>query len=208
MYKRQDESRSTPTTGIVTNKRAIDTSVLVDDGEIIVLGGLLEENVTITSNNVPGLSSIPVLGELFKYESRKRTKTNLMVFLRPYVVRDANRSASVTLDRYDYMRRAQAATQPSNHWLLPDAQAPMLPPAGAGAGSVSNNVYDFRGNPQAQAARPGPAGCHGSRRRCWTPSPRPRRPAAASAPARPAATSGCSAAWPPAHGACSRSGPA
>jgi len=152
-----DESRSTPTTGIVTNKRAIDTSVLVDDGEIIVLGGLLEENVTITSNNVPGLSSIPVLGELFKYESRKRTKTNLMVFLRPYVVRDANRSASVTLDRYDYMRRAQAATQPSNHWLLPDAQAPMLPPAGAGAGSVSNNVYDFRGNPQAQAARPAAA---------------------------------------------------
>ena len=131
--------------------------MLVDDGEIIVLGGLLEENVTITSNNVPGLSSIPVLGELFKYESRKRTKTNLMVFLRPYVVRDANRSASVTLDRYDYMRRAQAATQPSNHWLLPDAQAPMLPPAGAGAGSVSNNVYDFRGNPQAQAARPAAA---------------------------------------------------
>ncbi len=148
-----DESRSTPTTGIVTNKRAIDTSVLVDDGEIIVLGGLLEENVTVTSNNVPGLSSIPVLGELFKYESRKRTKTNLMVFLRPYVVRDANRSASVTMDRYDYMRRAQAATQPSNHWLLPDAQAPMLPPAGAGAGSVSNNVYDFRGGQAAEAAR-------------------------------------------------------
>ncbi|CAB3738364.1 Secretin GspD 2 [Achromobacter deleyi] len=152
-----DESRSTPTTGIVTNKRAIDTSVLVDDGEIIVLGGLLEENVTVTSNNVPGLSSIPVLGELFKYESRKRTKTNLMVFLRPYVVRDANRSASVTLDRYDYMRRAQAATQPSNHWLLPDAQAPMLPPAGAGAGSVSNNVYDFRGGQPAQPARPAAA---------------------------------------------------
>ncbi|RBL80130.1 type II secretion system protein GspD [Streptomyces cavourensis] len=152
-----DESRSTATTGIVTNKRAIDTSVLVDDGEIIVLGGLLEENVTVTSNNVPGLSSIPVLGELFKYESRKRTKTNLMVFLRPYVVRDANRSAAVTLDRYDYMRRAQAATQPGNHWLLPDAQAPMLPPAGAGAGSVSNNVYDFRGGPPAQAARPAAA---------------------------------------------------
>lgn len=152
-----DESRSTATTGIVTNKRAIDTSVLVDDGEIIVLGGLLEENVTVTSNNVPGLSSIPVLGELFKYESRKRTKTNLMVFLRPYVVRDANRSAAVTLDRYDYMRRAQAATQPGNHWLLPDAQAPMLPPAGAGAGSVSNNVYDFRGGQPAQAARPAAA---------------------------------------------------
>ena len=78
-----DESRSSITNGIVTNKRAIDTSVLVDDGQIIVLGGLLEDSVTLSSNAVPGLSAIPVLGNLFRYDSRKRTKTNLMVFLRP-----------------------------------------------------------------------------------------------------------------------------
>lgn len=152
-----DESRSTPTTGIVTNKRAIDTSVLIDDGQIIVLGGLLEDNVTLTSNNVPGLSSIPVLGSLFKYDSRKRTKTNLMVFLRPYVVRDARQSASVTMDRYDYMRRAQGVAQPGDHWLLPNMQAPMLPPPGS-APSVSNNVYDMRPDQLADTMRrPPPA---------------------------------------------------
>jgi general secretion pathway protein D len=152
-----DESRSNATTGIVTNKRAIDTSVLIDDGQIIVLGGLLEDNVTLTTNAVPGLSSLPLIGSLFRYDSRKRTKTNLMVFLRPYVVRDANRSASVTMDRYDYMRRAQAATQPGEHWVLPDMQAPMLPAPGS-APSVSNNAYDLR--PEQQAAtmrRPPPA---------------------------------------------------
>ena len=70
-----DESRSSITNGIVTNKRAIDTSVLVDE-PIIVLGGLLEDSVTLSSNAVPGLSAIPVLGNLFRYDSRKRTKTN------------------------------------------------------------------------------------------------------------------------------------
>lgn len=152
-----DESRSNSTTGIVTNKRAIDTSVLIDDGQIIVLGGLLEDNVTLTTNAVPGLSSLPVIGSLFRYDSRTRTKTNLMVFLRPYVVRDSNRSASVTMDRYDYMRRAQGVAQPANHWALPDMQAPMLPAAGSPP-SVSNNAYDLR--PEQQAAtmrRPPPA---------------------------------------------------
>jgi len=152
-----DESRSNSTTGIVTNKRAIDTSVLIDDGQIIVLGGLLEDNVTLTSNSVPGLGSLPVIGSLFRYDTRKRTKTNLMVFLRPYVVRDANRSASVTMDRYDYMRRAQGVVQPGEHWALPDMQAPMLPLPGS-APSVSNNAYDLR--PEQQAAtlrRPAPA---------------------------------------------------
>jgi len=147
-----DESRSNSTTGIVTNKRAIDTSVLIDDGQIIVLGGLLEDNVTLSTNSVPLLGSLPVIGSLFRYDSRKRTKTNLMVFLRPYVVRDANRTAGVTMDRYDYMRRAQAAVQPGQHWALPDMQAPMLPAPGS-APSVSNNAYDLRPEHQAETLR-------------------------------------------------------
>lgn len=147
-----DEARSSSTTGIVTNKRAIDTSVLIDDGQIIVLGGLLEDSVSLSSDSVPGLGSIPVLGALFRYDTRKRTKTNLMVFLRPYVVRDARRSASVTMDRYDYMRRAQGAAQPGKHWLLPDMQAPLLPPPGS-APSVSNNAYDMRPEQLAETMR-------------------------------------------------------
>jgi general secretion pathway protein D len=126
--------------------------VLIDDGQIIVLGGLLEDNVTLSTNSVPLLGSLPVIGSLFRYDTRKRTKTNLMVFLRPYVVRDANRTAGVTMDRYDYMRRAQAAVQPGQHWALPDMQAPMLPPPGS-APSVSNNAYDLRPEHQAETLR-------------------------------------------------------
>ncbi|HYG46173.1 MAG TPA: type II secretion system secretin GspD [Bordetella sp.] len=143
-----DEASSSETTGLVTNKRAIDTSVLVDDGQIIVLGGLLEDSVSTTNNAVPGLSSIPLLGALFRYDSRRRTKSNLMVFLRPYVVRDARDSANVTLNRYDYMRRAQSQAQPGKHWLLPDLQAPLLPPASVQA--VGSADYDLR--PEAAAS--------------------------------------------------------
>lgn len=142
-----DQASSSETTGIVTNKRAIDTSVLVDDGQIIVLGGLLEDSVTTTTNAVPGLSEIPLLGALFRYDSRARTKKNLMVFLRPYVVRDKRDSANVTVNRYDYMRRLQSQAQPGKHWLLPDMQAPLLPPANVSA--VGGADYDMR--PQALA---------------------------------------------------------
>jgi general secretion pathway protein D len=135
-----DEAQSKITGGIVTKKRAIDTSVLSDDGDIIVLGGLLEDNVTLVSNSVPGLGSIPVLGSLFRYNSRERVKTNLMVFLRPYVLRDRQSSADLTLSRYNYMRGAQSNAQPDKHWLLPDMSAPILPPANV----PTTSAYDMR----------------------------------------------------------------
>ncbi|CAM3715974.1 type II secretion system secretin GspD [Bordetella tumulicola] len=141
-----DETSSSETMGIVTNKRAIDTSVLVDDGQIIVLGGLLEDSVGTTTEGVPGLSSIPILGALFRYDTRRRTKSNLMVFLRPYVVRNAHDSANVTINRYDYMRRTQSAAQPGKHWLLPDMQAPILPPSNVDTvgSNERNGSYDMR----------------------------------------------------------------
>ncbi|THF60460.1 type II secretion system secretin GspD [Pseudothauera rhizosphaerae] len=115
--------------GIVTNKRALDTSVLLDDGQIMVLGGLLEDSVNNGSDAVPVLGSIPLLGHLFRYERRQRVKTNLMIFLRPYVIRDANAGRGLTQDRYDFMRTAQSRVQPGRHPLLPDIAAPILPPA-------------------------------------------------------------------------------
>ncbi|MGJ7542499.1 type II secretion system secretin GspD [Variovorax sp. LT1R16] len=115
--------------GIVTNKRALDTSVLLDDGQIMVLGGLLEDSVTNTTESVPGLGTIPVLGNLFRYDKRQRVKTNLMVFLRPYVIRDANAGRGLTQDRYNFMRMQQSRGQPGKHLLLPDMAAPILPPA-------------------------------------------------------------------------------
>ncbi|MGH8044139.1 MAG: type II secretion system secretin GspD, partial [Stenotrophomonas sp.] len=123
-----DPQRSNETIGIVTNKRALDTSVLLDDGQIMVLGGLLEDSVSHGRDAVPGLGRIPLLGALFRSDTRSRAKTNLMVFLRPHVVRDPAAGQRLTRDRYDFMRNAQASVQPLSSWALPDMQAPQLPP--------------------------------------------------------------------------------
>jgi general secretion pathway protein D len=151
-----DAASSSATSGIVTDKRAIDTSVLADDGDIIVLGGLLEDNVTLTSSSIPGLGSIPVLGALFRYDTRQRVKTNLMVFLRPYVLRDAQAGATLTMSRYNYMRRAQSAAQPGENFVLPDMQAPILPPANVGAVSKTGAAYDLRTDHLADTMRRDP----------------------------------------------------
>ncbi|MFC4277839.1 type II secretion system secretin GspD [Achromobacter aloeverae] len=149
-----DTASSTSTSGIVTNKRAIDTSVLIDDGQIIVLGGLLQDSVSTTNQGVPGLSSIPLLGALFRSDTRSREKTNLMVFLRPHVIRNSQDSMGVTLDRYNYMRRAQSAVQPGEHWALPGMTAPILPPANVRG--VPTGAYDLRPAAAAETMRQAP----------------------------------------------------
>ena len=129
-----DERASTAATsaGVVTNKRAIDTSILLDDGQIMVLGGLLQDGYSQSNEAVPWLSSIPGLGALFRNERRATTKTNLMVFLRPYIIRDSVAGRAITLNRYDFIRRAQGALQPERNWAMPDMQAPQLPAAALG----------------------------------------------------------------------------
>lgn len=127
------DTQASDVSGIVTNKRALDTSILVDDGQIMVLGGLMEDNVSNGTEAVPGLGSLPVVGNLFRYDKRQRVKTNLMIFLRPYVIRDANASRSLTLDRYNFMRMQQGRIRPMPYGLLPDTGGPVLPPADAPA---------------------------------------------------------------------------
>ena len=90
--------------GPTTNKRTIESNVLVDDGAIVVLGGLLQDEYSGNEEKVPGLGDVPLFGNLFKTEARSRKKTNLMVFLRPVVVRDSLATDQLTLDRYDLMR--------------------------------------------------------------------------------------------------------
>ncbi|QHF44526.1 type II secretion system protein GspD [Pseudomonas sp. S35] len=121
------DSRASVEAGTVTNKRAIDTSILLDDGQIMVLGGLLQDGYSQSNDAVPWLSSIPGLGALFRNEKRSVNKTNLMVFLRPYIIRDSGAGRAITLNRYDYMRRAQGGLQPEHSWAMPDVQAPQLP---------------------------------------------------------------------------------
>lgn len=114
--------------GIITSKRSIETNVLADDGQIIVLGGLIEDTVGDGVDKVPLLGDIPIIGNLFKYQKRSRKKTNLMVFLRPTIIRSSAQSASVVADRYDYIRGAEIAGQPARTTFLPDTGAPILPP--------------------------------------------------------------------------------
>ncbi|MEN5095051.1 type II secretion system secretin GspD [Pseudomonas protegens] len=123
------DPRASVDAGTVTNKRAIDTSILLDDGQIMVLGGLLQDGYSQSNDAVPWLSNIPGLGALFRNEKRSITKTNLMVFLRPYIIRDSGAGRSITLNRYDFMRRAQGELQPERSWAMPDMQAPQLPSA-------------------------------------------------------------------------------
>jgi general secretion pathway protein D len=86
--------------GPITSKRSIDSTVLVDDGTIVVLGGLMEDSVTKGTEKIPALGDLPVIGNLFRYNTSNRAKTNLMVFLRPRIVRNSAGGERITADRY------------------------------------------------------------------------------------------------------------
>ncbi|MDB5880600.1 MAG: gspD [Ramlibacter sp.] len=113
--------------GLTTNKSSIESNVLVDDGAIVVLGGLLKDSYTDSDQKVPGLGDVPVLGNLFKSTQRNRVKTNLMVFLRPVVIRDAAQSDALSLDRYELMRGKQGMVQPTPSAVTPVNEAPLMP---------------------------------------------------------------------------------
>ena len=117
---------STDANGPTTNKRTIETNVLVDDGSVVVLGGLLQDDFTGTQEKVPGLGDLPFFGALFKSEARKRKKTNLMVFLRPVVVRDASATDRLSIDRYEQMRTKQIDAQPEPSSVVPINDAPVM----------------------------------------------------------------------------------
>jgi general secretion pathway protein D len=118
----------TTNAGPTTNKRQIETNVVVDDGGIIVLGGLIEDRFIENKSKIPLLGDIPGVGALFRSESRTKNRTNLMVFLRPVVLRDAPAGDRLSLDRYDQIRSQQRDVQPPHHPMLPLQDSPVLPP--------------------------------------------------------------------------------
>jgi len=89
---------------LITNKRSIETKVIVDDGATIVLGGLIQNTLNETTQGVPFLSEIPILGALFRFKSQEKKRTNLMIFLRPIIIRAPEDAYRVTVDRYEYLR--------------------------------------------------------------------------------------------------------
>ena len=114
-----------PNQGPILNKRDIETNVIVDDGQTLVLGGLIENNYTDSTSGIPWLSQIPVLGALFRYDNSSRTKTNLLVFLRPYVLRDKGQDQEITANRMQFMDQKRDEFKPST-MLLPKPDLPKM----------------------------------------------------------------------------------
>ncbi|WKB54918.1 type II secretion system secretin GspD [Eleftheria terrae] len=133
--------------GPTTRKRAVESNVIVDDGAIIALGGLMEDRYDEGQQKVPLLGDAPLVGGLFRSESRTRAKSNLMIFLRPVVMRDQEAVNRISMDRYDVIRAQQNDSQPEKRLLLPINESPVLPPRQGG------NPVDAATPPQAPAAQ-------------------------------------------------------
>lgn len=124
----QEVSSVTGDDGQSFDKRQIETSVLVDDGKVLVLGGLIKDDVNEVVDKVPLLSDIPVLGYLFQSTNTTVNKTNLMVFLRPQIIREGGQSTGVTYDKYNDMREKQRKFNEEGLMLMPNEAQPLLEP--------------------------------------------------------------------------------
>jgi len=121
---------------LVTNKREVTTSVLVADNSLLVLGGLIDNQLKDNEQKVPVIGDIPLLGNLFRYRTNNRTKSDLMVFLHPRILRDSATEASVSSEKYNFMRTEQLQHREENWPITPQTQRPLLP-----------EVHDFLESP-------------------------------------------------------------
>jgi general secretion pathway protein D len=113
---------------LITNKRTVTTTVLVDDGGVVVLGGLITDSAREGENRVPILGSIPLIGELFKTRNGSKEKRNLMLFIRPTIIRDGAQAAIETNAKYNVVRNQQLQRRRGKVTLLPGERQPLLPP--------------------------------------------------------------------------------
>ncbi|PYE22931.1 general secretion pathway protein D [Paraburkholderia silvatlantica] len=161
----EDSAIVTGTTNATTNpagpeftKRSIQSTVLADNGEIIVLGGLMQDNYQVSNSKVPLLGDIPWLGQLFRSENKTREKTNLMVFLRPVIINDRDTAQAVTSNRYDYIQGVTGAYKSDNN-LIKDRDDPVVPPMplGPSQGGSALNLFDLDQMRRQQAVGVQPA---------------------------------------------------
>ncbi|RQS11362.1 type II secretion system protein GspD [Burkholderia sp. Bp9002] len=142
--------------GPTFNKRSIQSTVLADNGEIIVLGGLMQDNYNTSNSKVPLLGDIPWIGQLFRSESKSRQKTNLMVFLRPVIINDRETAQAVTANRYDYIQGVTGAYKSDNN-IIKDKDDPVVPPMPLGpsqGGSPAMNLFDLDKMRRQQQGQP------------------------------------------------------
>jgi len=139
-------SPGTDPTNPTLNKRSFETNVIVEDGNFVVISGMIQNQVNETQNKVPLLGDIPWLGQLFRYDSRQHTKTQTMVFLRPTVVRDEAASHVLTVDRYAYVRNELTNAAPQSNLVLKDMPLtiPPLPPSPADSAAAAAVPQDAR----------------------------------------------------------------
>ncbi|MEI6002359.1 type II secretion system secretin GspD [Paraburkholderia bengalensis] len=180
----EDSAIVTGTTNVTTNpagpeftKRSIQSTVLADNGEIIVLGGLMQDNYQVSNSKVPLLGDIPWIGQLFRSENKTRSKTNLLVFIRPVIIADRDTAQAVTANRYDYIQGVTGAYKSDNN-LMRDKDDPVVPPmpAGPNEGGSTLNLFDLDKMRREQALgvpQPAPANA---------PPPQPVAPAQSGAP--------------------------
>ena len=128
--------------GYNIDKRSLQTTILADDGQIIVLGGLISDSYTNGNSRVPWISKIPLLGSLFRNETKSRVKTNLLIFLRPVIIRDASTLKAVSMDRYGYITNKSTGYK-SENWIEKDNTVPTPPPAGDNQPGDPGNVFDL-----------------------------------------------------------------
>jgi general secretion pathway protein D len=157
----EDSAIVNGTTNATTNpagpeftKRSIQSTVLADNGEIIVLGGLMQDNYQVSNSKVPLLGDIPWIGQLFRSEQKTRDKTNLMVFLRPVIINDRDTAQAVTSNRYDYIQGVQGAYRSDNN-LIKDRDDPVMPPMPLGpsqGASPALNLFDLNNMRRQQVA--------------------------------------------------------
>jgi len=126
---------------LVTNKREIKTTVMVKDDSLLVLGGLISDNVKDSVQKVPALGDIPLIGNLFRYRSNDHQKQDLMVFLHPRILRDAATEAAVSGAKYNFLRTEQLQMRENRETITPRGQQPMLP-----------EVHDFMKSPALDVA--------------------------------------------------------
>jgi general secretion pathway protein D len=139
-------SPGTDPTNPTLNKRSFETNVIVEDGNFVVISGMIQDQVNETQNKVPLLGDIPWLGQLFRYDTRQHTKTQTMVFLRPTVVRDEAASHVLTADRYAYIRNELTNAAPRDNLVLRDQPLaiPPLPPSPADSAAAAAVPQDAR----------------------------------------------------------------
>ncbi|HET9207192.1 MAG TPA: type II secretion system secretin GspD [Burkholderiaceae bacterium] len=153
----QQVAPGTSNAGPSTDKRSIESTVVVDDGSILVLGGLIEDRFTDQKSKVPLLGDLPVVGMLFRSETRTRKRTNLMVFLRPVVLRDGDSATKLSVDRYDIIRARQKDTQPAQSLALPINEAPIVPERAPAAPSSTLDPPPLPRPPDPRRLRDDPA---------------------------------------------------